>query len=62
MFNRGNRWWIAYYAPKGGRSVEIREPSGKPKRRRVDGFDSDCARSPSIRWGFGRFKASNKSA
>src|SRR5688572_22437397 len=29
VFQRGNRWWIAYYAPQNGRSVEHREPGGK---------------------------------
>jgi integrase len=29
VFQRGSRWWIAYYAPQGGRSVEQREPGGK---------------------------------
>jgi integrase len=29
VFKRGNRWWIAYYVRKDGRSVEIREPGGK---------------------------------
>jgi hypothetical protein len=26
---RGSRWWIAYYAPQGGQSVEQREPGGR---------------------------------
>jgi integrase len=29
VFQRGNRLWIAYYAPKGGKSIEIRESGGK---------------------------------
>jgi hypothetical protein len=29
VFQRGSRWWIAYYAPQNGRSVEHREPGGK---------------------------------
>ena len=29
VFQRGSRWWIAYYAPENGRSVEHREPGGK---------------------------------
>ncbi len=28
VFQRGRRWWIAYYAPRDGRSVEHREPGG----------------------------------
>jgi integrase len=27
VFTRGGRWWIAYYAPKNGKSVERREPA-----------------------------------
>jgi integrase len=27
VFKRGHVWWIAYYAPKEGRSVEVREPA-----------------------------------
>jgi hypothetical protein len=26
VFRQGTRWWIAYYAPQDGRSVEYREP------------------------------------
>jgi integrase len=29
VYQRGARWWIAYYAPQNGRSVEHREPVGK---------------------------------
>jgi hypothetical protein len=29
VYQRGARWWIAYYAPQNGRSVEHREPGGK---------------------------------
>lgn len=28
VFQRGTRWWIAYFAPQDGRSVEHREPAG----------------------------------
>ena len=31
-FKRGNRWWIAYYVKKAGRSVEKREPGGKTEK------------------------------
>jgi integrase len=31
-FQRGERWWISYYAPKDGRSVEHREPAGKTEK------------------------------
>ncbi len=31
-FQRGDRWWISYYAPKEGRSVEHREPAGKTEK------------------------------
>jgi integrase len=29
IFERGGRWWIAYYAPREGRRVEHREPAGR---------------------------------
>jgi len=29
IFQRGGRWWISYYAPRDGRSVEHREPGGR---------------------------------
>src|SRR3712207_6302581 len=32
VFQRGSRWWIAYYAPQGGQSVEQREPGGKTEK------------------------------
>lgn len=28
VFQRGERWWISYYAPKNGKRVEIRESAG----------------------------------
>jgi integrase len=34
IFQRGTRYWIAYYAPKDGRSVEHREPAGTEKDAR----------------------------
>ena len=27
VFKRGARWWIAYYAPRGGKALEYREPA-----------------------------------
>ncbi|MEK6709125.1 MAG: site-specific integrase [Nitrospinota bacterium] len=37
VFRRGAKWWISYYAPKDGKSVEHREPGGKtePEARRL---------------------------
>ncbi|MDI3467937.1 MAG: hypothetical protein OJF50_006758, partial [Nitrospira sp.] len=38
IFQRGSRYWIAYYAPQNGRSVEHREPGGateKEARRKL---------------------------
>ena len=38
VFRRGSRWWIAYYAPQGRRSVERRESGGlteKEARRKL---------------------------
>ena len=32
IFQRGNRYWIAYYAPQNGRSVEHREPGGATEK------------------------------
>jgi integrase len=32
IFQRGNRYWIAYYAPREGRSVEHREPGGRTEK------------------------------
>ncbi|WHZ17401.1 MAG: hypothetical protein OJF52_004253 [Nitrospira sp.] len=32
VFPRGNRYWIAYYAPEDGRSVEHREPGGETEK------------------------------
>lgn len=29
VFQRGARWWIAYYVKKAGRSKEVREPGGR---------------------------------
>lgn len=29
IFQRGGRWWVAYYAPRAGRSVEHREAAGQ---------------------------------
>src|ERR1044071_7375846 len=28
LFQRGGKWWIAYYIKKEGRSVEVRESAG----------------------------------
>lgn len=43
IFQRGTRWWIAYYAPKDGRRVEHRESGGESEdeakkllKRRMD--------------------------
>jgi hypothetical protein len=27
VFKRGARWWFAYYAPRGGKALEYREPA-----------------------------------
>ncbi len=32
VFQRGKRFWIAYYAPENGRSVEHREPGGETEK------------------------------
>jgi len=29
IFQRGGKFWISYYAPENGKSVEHREPGGK---------------------------------
>jgi integrase len=48
IFQRGSRYWIAYYAPREGRSVEHREPGGgteKEARRKLkDRLDEILAR------------------
>lgn len=32
IYKRGKRWWIAYYAPQDGRSVEMREAGGDTEK------------------------------
>lgn len=32
IFQRGRRWWISFYAPKEGHSVEHREPGGASEK------------------------------
>ena len=32
VFQRGSRWWIAYYVKHAGQSIEKREPGGKTER------------------------------
>ena len=32
IFKRGNKFWIGYYAPDGGRSKQLREPAGETEK------------------------------
>ena len=43
VFKRGNKFWVSYYAPKNGKSVEHREPGGKTEADalRFWGFDGN---------------------
>lgn len=36
VFKRGNRYWIAYYARRDGKSVQLREPGGDTERQATD--------------------------
>ena len=56
IFKRGDRYWIAYYAPKDGRSVEHREAGGateKEARRKLKDRLHDVEKA---RRGDGRFQ------
>jgi integrase len=56
IFKRWNRWWISYYAPKEGRSVEIREPAGKTEAEAVRLLQRRRTELAAHQEGFTRFR------